>query len=194
MEPEGKNQENVQNTIDTFIKFLNEKKDELTALQIIYTRAYRERQITYEQVKQLSEAIKKPPYNLSIDVLWESYEQLEKSKVRSVGTQKMLTNIIALTRFAMGESDVLESFSESINRNFKKWLQSQFPAGRFFSPEQLEWLKMIKDHIIVSVEMTMDDFSKTPFLEKGGIIIVHRLFGDDLNKILEELNHDLIIL
>ena len=51
--------------IDTFKKFIEENKDEITALQIIYNQPYSKRYLTYEQIKQLAEAIQKPPYKIT---------------------------------------------------------------------------------------------------------------------------------
>jgi type I restriction enzyme R subunit len=88
--------------IDRFKKFIEENKDELTALQIIYSKPYGVRHLTFEQIRSLAEAIKKPPYNLTTDNIWSAYEQLEKSKVKHAGPQKLLTNMVSLIRFARG--------------------------------------------------------------------------------------------
>ncbi|MBM4141379.1 MAG: restriction endonuclease subunit R, partial [Nitrospira sp.] len=55
--------------VDTFKRFIEENKDELTALQIIYSKPYGKRHLTYEEIKQLADAIKKPPYNLTTELL-----------------------------------------------------------------------------------------------------------------------------
>jgi type I restriction enzyme R subunit len=54
-------------------------------LQIIYNKPYSARDLTYETIKELAEAIRKPPYNLSEELLWQAYEHLERSKVRGAG-------------------------------------------------------------------------------------------------------------
>ena len=82
--------------------FIEENRDELTALQIIYSKPYGQRHLTYGQIKQLAEAIEKPPYQLTPELVWQAYEQLERSKVKGAGPQKLLTNIISLVRFATG--------------------------------------------------------------------------------------------
>ena len=51
---------------------------------------------------------------------------------------------------------------------------------------------MIKDHIATSVEITKDDFDYPPFNEKGGLIKFYNLFGDETDKILKELNEELV--
>jgi type I restriction enzyme R subunit len=185
-------EEKAKTIVDTFKKFIEENKDELTALQIIYSRPYAKRHITYDEIRQLAEAIKKPPYFLTPELVWQAYEKLEKSKVRGAGPQKLLTNIISLVRFAIGESSVLEPFPELVNQKFKMWLEQQERQGVKFTKEQREWLEMIKDHIATSLSISMDDFELAPFYEKGGAVKVYKLFGPKLDKILEELNEVLV--
>ena len=177
--------------VDTFQKFIEENKNELDALQIIYSRPYGHRHFTYEQIRQLAEAIHKPPYNLTTEQVWRAYEQLEKTKVRGGGPQKLLTDIIALIRFAIQESPVLEPFTSTVSRSFELWLDSQEEQGRRFTPEQIKWLEMIRDHIAGSAEISMEDFDAIPFNQWGGRIKAYNLFGDTLPAILSELNEAL---
>jgi type I restriction enzyme R subunit len=174
--------------VEAFRKFIEENKDELTALQIIYSKPYAIRQLTYDAIKQLAEAIRKPPYNLTPELVWMAYEQLEKSKVKGAGPQKLLTNIVSLVRFAIGAVDVLQPFSEIVNQRFNDWLSQQEKQGRRFTAEQLEWLNMIKEHIATSLVIGLEDFENVPFNQKGGAIKANKLFGQELDKILEELN------
>jgi len=174
--------------VDTFKKFIDENKDELNALQIIYSKPYGKRHLTYEQIKQLAEAIKKPPYQLTPELLWKAYEQLERAKVKGAGAQKLLTNIISLIRFAIGESDVLEPFSDTVDTRFNNWLAEQERIGKKFTQEQMEWLLNIKDHIASSLAVEKDDFELSPFYEKGGLIKAYEVFGKELDEILNELN------
>jgi len=184
--------EKARTIVDTFKKFIEENKDELTALQIIYSEPYSKRHATYEQIKELAESIQKPPYNLSQELVWAAYERLEKSKVRGAGPQKLLTNIICLVRFAIGESSVLEPFPDLVERKFEDWLLEQEKAGTKFTDEQLKWLRMIKDHIATSVSIRMDDFEYAPFVQEGGLLRAHKVFGNKLEKVLEELNEVLV--
>lgn len=181
-----------QAVVDTFKQFIEENKDEITALQLIYNKPYGHRHFTYEQIKQLAEAIKKPPYQLTTEQVWNAYEQLERSKVRGAGAQKLLTDIISLIRFTIGDAAVLEPFQISVNTAFYRWLHVQEQQGRVFNQEQREWLEMIKDHIANSAEIEVDDFDQMPFNQRGGRIKAYGLFGEALPTILNELNEVLI--
>lgn len=184
--------EKARTIVDTFKRFIEENKDEITALQIIYSEPYSKRHVTYEQIKELAEAIERPPYNLTPGLVWEAYERLEKSKVRGAGPQKLLTDIICLVRFAIGESPVLEPFPDLVEERFENWLREQQKAGKSFTEEQLKWLRMIKDHIATSVSIRIEDFEYAPFVQEGGLVRANKVFGKKLKKVLEELNEVLV--
>jgi len=183
--------ERANQVASNFRQFIEDNKDELTALQIIYSKPYGQRHLTYEQIKQLSDAIKKPPYSLTPELVWQAYEKLERSKVKGAGPQKLLTNIISLVRFATGESQELKPFPETVDERFDDWIEDQELAGHKFTPDQMEWLEMIKNHIATSLSIGMDDLELALFYERGGPMKAYRLFGQELGGIMNELNEAL---
>ncbi len=180
--------ERAQQVVEGFKQFIEDNRDELTAIQLIYSRPYGQRHLTHQQVKELADAIENPPYQLTQEKLWQAYHQLEQSRVRGAGAQKLLTDIISLVRFAIEETETLEPYREDVNRRFEQWLTDQ---GRGYSEEQMAWLEMIKDQIASSLTIEMEDFEYAPFQAKGGAIKAHQLFGEELTGILAELNERL---
>ena len=178
----------AEQRVASFKQFIEENRDELTAIQIIYSRPHGQRHLTDQQVRQLAQAIENPPYRFTTEELWRAYERLDRSKVKGSGPDKLLTDIISLVRFAIGEVATLEPYKETVDRRFQEWLTNQ---EKEFSQEQLVWLEMIKDHIATSLRIEMDDFENIPFQAKGGAIKVYQLFGDALDTILEALNEGL---
>jgi type I restriction enzyme R subunit len=62
-------------------------------------------------------------------------------------------------------------------------------AGRkSFTPEQLAWLNLIRDHIATSLSIEPEDLELSPFNQRGGLGKAHQLFGTDLPNLLNELN------
>nr|WP_230966497.1 type I restriction-modification enzyme R subunit C-terminal domain-containing protein [Nostoc commune] len=165
--------------VETFRQCLEANKDEVIALQILYNQPYGQRHLTYEQIKQLANTLKRPPCNLTPEKLWDAYSQLEADKVRGAGVQKLLTDIISLVRFAMGEMEVLEPFSVSVEEKFQQWV-----GGKGFSSQQVVWLEKIKAYIITSVRIEAEDLQEMPQEAFQG----YQLFGNDLMGILDELN------
>jgi len=179
--------EKAKGLVTSFEQFIKDHKDEITALQILYSRPYKER-LRFEEIKALADLIEKPPYLWRIDRLWEAYAALEKSKVRGAGSHRILTDLVSLIRFAMHQEDELEPYAEHVQERFSAWIANQEKAGKKFSEEQLFWLEKIKEHIVGSLSMDREDFEYTPFKEKGGIGKAYQLFGEDLWPLLDELN------
>jgi type I restriction enzyme R subunit len=184
--------EEAQGKVESFRAFIEANKDELTALQILYSQPYGARRLTYGAVKELAGAIKLPPYNLTPEDLWRAYKRLDQSLVRGAGPSKLLTEVISLVRFALAQRETLEPFPLTVEERYRHWILDQEEAGRRFSAEQLEWLGMIKDHIAASVTIEMEDFEDVPFNQKGGAIRVSQLFGAELDGILDELSQALV--
>ncbi|OGW21558.1 MAG: type III restriction endonuclease subunit R, partial [Nitrospirae bacterium GWA2_46_11] len=160
--------EKAKGLVTSFEQFIKEHKDEITALQILYSRPYKER-LRFEEIKTLAELIEKPPYLWRIDRLWNAYAALERSKVRGAGSHRILTDLVSLIRFALHQEDELEPYSEHVETRFNKWLSEQGKTGKKFSDEQMFWLEKIKEHITGSLSIDKKDFEYTPFKENGGL-------------------------
>ncbi len=175
----------AESTITSFRSFLDEHRDEITALQVLYSRPYAKR-LTYRDVKELAEAIGRPPHRWTPERLWEAYETLDASKVRgSAGT--VLTNIVSLVRFTLGDADELAPFPEQVAERFDAWLLQQESAGRRFTDEQVDWLRLIRDHLAASLSIEPRQLLDPPFSQRGGLGKARELFGPDLDALLTEL-------
>lgn len=178
--------------VQSFRDFIEAHKDEITALQVFYSQPYGQRHLTLRQIKELAEAIALPPLGQTPETLWAAYAKLEKDKVKGAGEKRLLTDIITLVRHAMGEDEVLAPFREVVEERFYAWLNAQDRAGRF-TPEQMEWLDLIKQHLAASLSIEPEDFEYAPFHERGGRFKAIRLFGrDELRTILSELNEAIV--
>lgn len=107
---------------------------------------------------------------------------MQADKVRGAGVQKLLTDIISLVRFAMGETETLEPYAVTVEEKFQQWL-----AGKEFTSQQVGWLKKIKEHIATSLRIEPEDLQEMPQEAFQG----YQLFGNDLMDILDELNEAL---
>ena len=87
---------------------------------------------------------------------------------------------------------MLVPFTELVDEKFEKWISNQESAGKSFTPEQKEWLVMIKNHIAGSAEIKLDDMDYAPFNQKGGQVKFYKIFGDDYKNILNEMHEALV--
>jgi type I restriction enzyme, R subunit len=170
----------ARETVESFERFIEENKDEITALQILYSRPHRER-LTYPQLKELAQAIEKPPRQWTSEKL-----ALDRSKVRG-SERRIVTNLVMLVRYALHEDEELVAFPDRVTERYHAWLLQQENVGREFTPEQVAWLERIRDTIASSLGVTREDFEYAPFAERGGLGKAVELFGDELDPLLHEL-------
>ena len=55
-------------------------------------------------------------------------------------------------------------------------------AGEKFNDEQMEWLRMIRDHVVASFHLDRDDLNMAPFDGKGGLGRMYKLFGERMDR------------
>ena len=173
--------------IQDFNTYLEENKDEIKALSIFYNQPYNRREITFDMIKEVLEKLKIDKPLLAPDYVWEAYKAVEEVKTEQPKDQ--LTALVSLIRRACGIDNSLSAYDKTIDENFKRWIFQQ-NAGQHnrFTQEQMDWLRMIKDHVVSSYHIELDDFDNLPFDAHGGRGKMYQLFGDSMISIIDELN------
>ncbi|MCA3029453.1 MAG: DEAD/DEAH box helicase family protein [Rhodocyclaceae bacterium] len=202
--------ERAKGIVTSFEQFIQDHKDEITALQILYNRPTKA-PLRFEDLKALADAVHAPPRLWSESQLWQAYAALDKTKVKGASAKRILTDLVSLVRYAMHQENELVPYPERVHANFNAWMaqKTQSPSinsslpgkGRGpispltahspFTPEQTYWLEMIRDHIAANLGIEKEDFEFAPFAQQGGIGKVYQLFGNDLPKVLDDLNREL---
>jgi type I restriction enzyme R subunit len=175
--------------VQSFREYIEQHRDEIRALQVLYSRPHKER-LTFSEIKELANAIERPPHQWTPDVLWRAYEVLDQSKVRGSG-KRMLTDIVSLVRYTLHQDDELVPFRDQVEERFAAWLSAQRQRGVEFTVEQQKWLTWMRDNIVGELGITPDSFEYTPFAEHGGIGKAAQVFGDRLGPLMEELTETL---
>ena len=186
---DAQQEENADRIISTFHEFIEENKDEILALRIIYNESYKDRPMAIEQLKAMYEKLK--ARGITVERLWDCYAIKKLDKVKR-GTIAQLTDLISIIRFEMGYSDNLAPFADKVNYNFMQWTFKRNAGNIQFTEEQMEWLRLIKDHIATSLSILPEDLDLTPFDRKGGLLGFYDSFGDNYEKILQEMNEELV--
>lgn len=179
--------------ITSFRAFIEENRNELTALQILYNQPVGKQRLTYAQIRELATRLSDPPHYLQVADVWQAYRRIAEAKVRGAPADRLLTEIVALVRFALGQIDLLEPISVQVERRFNLWIGRQKKAGVEYTPEQLEWLAMIKGHIAANAEIAASDLMANPaFADRGGVVKARALFGKALTGLLDDLSEALV--
>jgi len=177
----------AKEVVKEFEEYIKANKDEIMALSIFYDQPYRRRELTFKMIKDLLEKLKMEKPLLAPHYVWEAYEQIDEVKGNSPKSD--LVALVSLIRKVTGIDQYLTPYNKTVDRNFQEWIFSTHSgAGEKFSEEQMDWLRMIKDHIASSFHLEMDDLDYTPFDSQGGRGKMYQLFGDRMNKVIDELN------
>jgi type I restriction enzyme R subunit len=177
--------------VESFCQFIQEHKDKITALQILFNRPYAQRGLDFEQVRGLAEQLDQHLHEadplLMTEDLWRAYMQLEKDRVRGAGERRILADLVSLVRHAALDEDLVP-YPERVEQRYREWLVVQTAGGRQFSAQERWWLDEIARYIGINVSINVDDLNYSGFQAHGGQVAAQRLFGTHLVSLLEELS------
>jgi type I restriction enzyme R subunit len=187
------NKEKSEQLVADFKQWIEEHKNEITALQIFYAQPYRRRDLTFNMIKELMEKLVLDKPVLAPLNVWRAYEQLEQTAKSNGALKKDLIALVSLIRHITGIDKNLIPYDKTVDRNFQQWILKK-NAGQHnrFSEEQLAWLRMIKEHIASSFHIEREDLDFAPFDSKGGLGKMWQLFGEKTDEIINEMNEELV--
>ena len=181
--------EKAKEIVKDFSEYIEKNKDEIKALSIFYNQPYNRRMITFKMIKEVMEHLKRTKPTLAPDYVWDAYAALEN--VKSKKPENELTALVSLIRKVCGIDKELTAYDKTIDRNFQTWVFQRHAGKKKFTEEQMNWLRMLKEHVTGSFHIEVDDLDYTPFDAMGGKGKMHQLFGDQMNEIIDELNEAL---
>ena len=184
---EGDAHENAEAMAQEFRQYLEANRDKIEALTIFYTQPYRRRELTFEMIREVFDKLKSDQPRLAPLRVWQAYSLLDEYKGSQPASE--LTALVALIRRVCGIDATLSPYSETVRRNFQNWIMTHHSgSGEKFNEEQMDWLRMIRDHIVTSFHLGRDDLDMAPFDGKGGMGQMYKLFGDRMDDVIDELN------
>ncbi len=177
-----------------FRGFLDGNRDQLAALALLYGRPAAAERLTYAGLRELADAMAQPPWMLDSARVWLCYRRLYAAQVRDPSPARLLTDLVALVRFALGTAPTLEPVAADVNRRFNLWLGREGRAGREYSLAQLAWLHLLRDHVAANAEVALDSLREDPRLSaRGGLRAARDILGTDrLPVLLAELSDTLM--
>lgn len=175
--------------ITDFQAWIAENKDEIVALQLIYAEPQRRQALTLKMMKELAEQLRLNKPTLTTSTLWQAYKLLEQA---SEMPKNEIVALVSLLRKAIGVDNALTAYDKTIDRNFQKWVFEKQAGKTKFTTEQMDWLRLIKEHITTSMRIEADDLDYTPFDARGGVGKMYQLFGNEMNDLMNEINTALV--
>ncbi|MBA2658838.1 MAG: DEAD/DEAH box helicase family protein [Nitrosospira sp.] len=178
---------NAQALTDEFAGYLKDNANNIEALTIFFSQPYRRRELSFDLIRQVMDKLKTDKPRLAPLRVWQAYRQLDDYK----GAQPVseLTALVVLIRRVCGMDARLSAFDDTVRRKFQDWIMKHHSGGREkFNEEQMDWLRMIRDHVANSFHIERDDLEMSPFDGQGGLGKMHQLFGARMDTLLDELN------
>lgn len=167
-------------------QYLEDNKDEITALQLLYSRPSNSG-VTRKELEELIATIRKPHQDWTPAIIWKSYELLNKTN-RSIKNKTV--DLVSLVRFTLGVMPELVPFADVVEERYQGWLLTQEQNGARFSAEQKRWLDAIKDYICTGVSFETPALDSVPFIDWGGSDGIERDFTDPI-RVIDDLNQAL---
>ncbi len=182
--------ERAAGLVQAFRDYLGAHQAEIDALQILYSRPYKQR-LTEPMLKELEKKLRETHAAWTEDRLWDAYAVTTPETVHGRSQAGRFADLVSLVRFALEQQPVLAPFADSVQERYEEWLKRKEESGIVFTSEQRLWLGLIRDHIATSLSIEPQDFDYTPFTQRGGLGKAHQLFGAELSSLLDELNEAL---
>ena len=160
--------EEAASTTAAFEKYVNEHKDELEALRIIYNN--QGDPITYSMLKELDTQLRLFNSKFNPALLWNTYALLRPADVVKFTTKdekEALTNIIQLVRFAFNHIPKLESLRGDAAKYFNLWCGQTW---RGMTDKQNELLGQIVNYIVSNGACTIDDIKEEDKTQAGQLV------------------------
>ena len=186
--------ENDETLTQDFAEWIHNNKDEITALQIFYNQPYQRQALSLAMIKELAAAIKKAKPKLAFSHIWQAYARLDNVSEQA---ESELTALVSLLRRVIGIDGKITPFSKTVRKNFQTWtFEHNRRADKPLTEEQMQWLTMIRDHIITSFAIEGNDFELTPFNQYGGLGQAYDVLSEiaandqDFNTLLDEMNQE----
>ena len=147
--------EEAGETTKAFETYVNEHKDEIEALRIIYNN--QGEPLTYAMLKELELKLKYANSKFNSTLLWNTYAIIKPELVTKFSTKEekdALTNLIQLVRFVYNQIPRLESLYPNANSFFNLWCGKR---GRDITGTQRNILKQIINYIVSNGTCTIKD-------------------------------------
>ena len=178
----------AESLIQTFHAYIEQHRAEIEALQVLYSRPYKQR-LTEDMLKSLEDKLKAAPERMTRERLWGAYAKAVPGRVypHPAGQTQRFTDLVSLVRFTLGQEPVLEPFEQHVLARYELWLVDKKAQGITFTDEERAWLDKMRDRVIASGSVDREALKAGNELGPA-----YRVFGERLWAVMDELNGVLV--
>lgn len=159
--------------LTVFSEFIRLNREKVEALSILFKNP---RKWNTTALKEIRYLLRK-----------NSFDEEKVRKAHELSGHKSMADIITMIKNAESDSNPLMTAEEHVNKTIAEILSSHS-----FNAEQKAWLEYIREHLIINLAIEKENFDIVPVLERhGGLGKAKKIFGAELDKIIEEINFKL---
>jgi type I restriction enzyme R subunit len=159
-----------------FVRFVEEHQREIEAMQILLGRP---NDWSADALRELRDALSQAPEHFTDGNLQRAFKATH---------HKALVDIISMVKRAAIDGAPLLTAEERVNAAVAK-----VATDRQLTDDQAKWLEYIRQHLVQNLSIEREDFEVIPILsDKGGWGRANRVFGGQLDQLIQELNRELV--
>lgn len=180
----GFSKETAKTYTENFEKYINDNKDSIEALRIIYNSE--DILITQTMLTDLRDRLLSESSHFKASHLWKFYKTLNPESVDDFDTRanaKALTNLIQLVRYAYKKNNKLTSLTNGYLQRFNLYCGQ---AQRNLSDDQIEVMRQITEYIVNDGAITAAELNDIDAdLWRQGIRVFGKpqLFGEEITAL-----------
>ena len=161
--------DNAEDYLDAFEEFVKANADKVAALSVLLQHPKEWRPAVMEDLRRA--------------LIQNGFEPEKLQRAHRDRGFKALADVISIVKHAATVQSPLLTAEERVNR-----AMDGFIAGHKLPAEQIQWLSLVREHLVKNLSMDEEDFDLTPLLEmRGGKAKARKVFGE-LPRIVAELN------
>jgi len=156
-----------------FEKFVAENPEHIQAIEILLSRPGKWNSGALEELrKKLRE---------------NNFSEKDLQRGHELVYNKPLADIISMIKHASDFQVPILTAQERVDKAI-----TSIMGSKQFSEEQQTWLAYIREHLIKNLAISVEDFEIMPVFERhGGLNVTKKVFGDDLNLLINKINETL---
>jgi type I restriction enzyme R subunit len=166
--------EKPEDYLEAFAKFVHDNVNQFEALRILLKRP---QDWNPDVLVKLRRVLRTNDYDEKL--LRRAHERVN---------HKVLADLISIIKRAADEQEPLLTAAERVTKALE-----EMRAFHTFNPEQEKWLGLIGEHLKENLSISEEDLDFQPvFAQRGGRARARKLFGKELQPLIERLNYTLV--
>lgn len=159
----------AEDYLDAFAAFVKANASKVDALAILLRRPKDWRPAVMEELKRV--------------MAREGFDAEQLQRAHRARGFKSLADVISMVKHAAAVKAPLLTAEERVSQAMDRFL-----ADRKLTKEQMQWLSLVREHLVQNLSMDEEDFDLTPLLgRRGGKAKARRVFGE-LEPLVARLN------